>query len=552
MATLRSAYPDVQIPTDTTITKYVFDKVHKHSNQDKVAVVNAASGATISFAELTKQVLTFANGLKESLKLEPGQVVALVLPNSIEYYIAFFAVVGLRAVVSTFNPSYTKEEIHHQLVDCNARALITLSPLLDGCLQAAEGTQVDTVVCVGLVSDVQGVLRFEDVLLAGENPSEDLFAVPAQFDGKSTLAIVPYSSGTSGLPKGVMLSHANVLSNLMQVNSSPDLLNVDQNAVVSAILPFFHIYGLVSLLLNGLVNNVTMVLLPKFEPVAYLKSIQDHKITHLFIAPPVAGFLAKHPIVAQFDVSSVFDIFCGAAPLSESLAQACADRLKACVRQGYGMTELSPAVNVARFQPYGSPNPKYGSIGRLLPNLECRIVDPNTLEPVEAGQEGEVWYKGPNVMLGYLHNEKATRETLTEDGFLRTGDVGYVDDEGDFFITDRLKELIKVKGFQVAPAELEAMLKTHPEVLQAGVIGIPDDKSGEVPKAYVQLTKGLDAFSPEQLEALGKELITHCAASLAEYKTISQVEFLATVPVTASGKILRRELRLLAKQNQQQ
>ena len=303
----------------------------------------------------------------------------------------------------------------------------------------------------------------------------------------------------------------------------------------AAVLPFQHIYGMVVVMLASLRVGATVVTVPKFDPQQFLTVMQDQKITWAPIVPPIILFLAKHPIVDQFDLSHLRQIYCAAAPLDAETQSAAQKRLGCHVLQGYGMTELSPVSHLC------TPTmTKPGSVGKLLPNLQARIVDPSTGANLPAGlnNEGELWVKGPNVMQGYLGRPEATAETIVEDGWLRTGDLVSVDEEGYFFVRDRLKELIKCKGFQVAPAELEGLLLEHDGIADAAVIPIAHERHGEVPKAFV--VKAESAAGGDLDEEGVKAFI---APRVADYKHLAEVEFVEAIPKSASGKILRRVLR---------
>jgi acyl-CoA synthetase (AMP-forming)/AMP-acid ligase II len=274
-------------------------------------------------------------------------------------------------------------------------------------------------------------------------------------------------------------------------------------------------------------RGATIVTAPRFDMVQMLELTQKHRITRLFLVPPIVLGIAKHPIIDQYDLSSVKQIFSGAAPLGGELAEAAAARVGCSVAQGYGMTELSP---VSHAIPEGEVRP--GSSGTLLPNTRARLVDPET---GEAAEEGELWIAGPQVMKGYLNNPEATTLTIDAEGWLHTGDIARIDADGHLYIVDRLKELIKVKGFQVPPAELEALLIQHPEVADVAVIGIPDEVSGELPKAFI-VRKAGTSVSAATLSA-------YVAEHVATYKQVHHIEFIDAIPKSASGKILRRELR---------
>jgi 4-coumarate--CoA ligase len=280
----------------------------------------------------------------------------------------------------------------------------------------------------------------------------------------------------------------------------------------------------------GLAVGATIVTMPRFDLELFLQLHQDHGITRSFVAPPMVVALAKHPIIDNFDLSKLELVFSGAAPLSAELAIEAGARIDCEVVQGYGMTELSPDSHLT---PRGGF--KAGSVGVTAPNTELLIVDPAKGEPLGVGLDGEIWVRGPQVMMGYLNNPAATANTIDDDGWLHTGDIGHVDDEGHLFVVDRLKELIKYKGFQVPPAELEALLLTHPAIADAAVIGVPDDEAGEVPVGFVALKPGQ--------EATEADIIAFVAERVATYKQIRKVNFVESIPKSASGKILRRVLR---------
>jgi len=318
----------------------------------------------------------------------------------------------------------------------------------------------------------------------------------------------------------------------MSVNSD----NLDlQNETVMAVLPMFHIYGMTIVLLNSLCCGAKLVVVTAFQPDAFLATVERERCTLLYLAPPIVTFLVKSPLVDQYDLSSIKDMLCGAAPLSEELGAAVSKRCGAVTRQVYGMSELSPLATCMPFSRARGDQPNYESIGYLMPNMELMV---RRVDPKDPPNEGEMLLRGPNVMKGYLGNEQATRETIREDGWMHTGDVIRLAPDGAIHVIDRMKELIKVKGFQVAPAELEAKLKAHPSVYQAGVIGIPDERAGEVPKAFVQLKPDVPAGS-----VTAEELIRFAAKDSSGYKHIKEIEFIAEVPCSKAGKILRRQLR---------
>ncbi len=356
--------------------------------------------------------------------------------------------------------------------------------------------------------------------------------LPAQVpvDVTAHPAALPYSSGTTGLSKGVHLTHRNLVVNVDQTLA---MINLRPGDTTVAFLPFFHIYGLTVLMNLYLAHGATLVTMPRFELERFLALVQTHRPRALWCVPPVAIALAKSPLVDAYDLSSVTHLYSGAAPLGAELTRALTDRLGCQAVQAYGMTEMSPISHIT-----ASDRARAGAVGETVPGTECRIVDPETGTDCPRGTEGELWVRGPQVMRGYLNTPDATARTLTPEGWLRTGDLASFDAEGFLFIHDRLKELIKVKGFQVAPAELEAVLLTHPAVDDAAVVGVPDDEAGERPVAHVVLKPGTTATEA----ALQAHILDH----LSPYKALAAVRFAESIPKSASGKILRRLLRAAA------
>ena len=357
-----------------------------------------------------------------------------------------------------------------------------------------------------------------------EGGADDLPQV--EINAREDLVALPYSSGTTGVCKGVMLTHRNLVANLAQIAGSG---HDWRDETLVCVLPLFHIYGMVAIMNHGLYCGATVVTLPRFDFEQLLKTMQDYRVTFAHLVPPIVLALSKSPLVEAYDLSNLHTIFSGAAPLGADLARACSERLNCTVVQGYGMTETSPATHLSTRE-----HNKPGSVGLCVPGMECRLVSVETGEDVGVGERGEIHVRGPQVMKGYLGCPEATAETVDAEGWLHTGDVARVDEDGYFFIVDRAKELIKYKAFQVAPAELEAVLLTHRSVADAAVIPSPDDEAGEVPKAFVVVKEGHGLTEAEVLDFV--------AARVAPHKKVRRVEFVAQIPKSPSGKILRRLL----------
>ncbi|HVM07939.1 MAG TPA: 4-coumarate--CoA ligase family protein [Acidimicrobiales bacterium] len=503
--TFTSPLPDVELPT-TSITDYVLRRAS--DVPDRPALIDGPSGRTITYGELRELVRRLAGGLA-ARGFGKGSTLALMAPNIPEYAVVFHGVATAGGTVTTINPTYTPDEVRHQLQDSGATILVTVGMFKETAEKAIEGTGCKEVV---LIEEMAGLL--------GE-PIEQV-----DVDVHNDVVVLPYSSGTTGLPKGVMLTHFNLVANLAQIEP---VLESEDGETALAVLPFFHIYGM-QVLMNGLLaRGITVITMPRFDLEQALSLMQEHKVARFFAVPPMILAFAKHPIVDNYDLSSLKTIMSGAAPLGGDLTQEAADRVKCEIFQGYGMTELSPVTHAT---PPGQGKP--GSCGVTVPNTECRIVDPDGKD-LDVEGVGELWIRGPQVMKGYLNNDEATRSTIDDEGWLHTGDVGRFDADGHLYIVDRVKELIKFKGFQVAPAELEALVVTHPAVADVAVIGIPDVEAGELPKAFVVLKPGA--------EATEDDIKDFVKGKVATYKQLAMVEFVSEIPKSASGKILRRMLR---------
>jgi acyl-CoA synthetase (AMP-forming)/AMP-acid ligase II len=508
-----SPHPDVTVP-DLPLHEFVLADAMQRA--DQAALIDGPSGRTLTYGQLAGGVRRVAAGLA-ARGFAKGDVFAIYCPNVPEYALAFYGVSAAGGINTTISPLYTVEELVRQLTDAHARFLLTVPPFLAKALEAADRSGVEEVFVLG---EGEGATPFADLLTAGDTP-------PAvEIDPASDLVVVPYSSGTTGVNKGVMLTHRNLVANVCQ--GAPALLAGEGERLI-AVLPFFHIYGLVVLMCAAVSRGSTLVTMPRFDLEEFLRLLQDQRITRAYVAPPIVLALAKHPLVDKYDLSELKSIFSGAAPLDASLERACTERLGCEVIQGWGLTETSPVVTTNYNTP-GGPRP--GSVGVPLPNTEMRVIDPATGADVSRGETGELLVRGPQVMKGYLNAPEATAAMLDPDGWLHTGDLGTIDEQGYVFIVDRVKELIKYKGLQVAPAELEAVLLSHPKVADAAVVRFPDEEAGEVPKAFVVARDPVDPG----------ELMAYVAERVAPHKKVRQVEFVDEIPKAASGKILRRLL----------
>jgi acyl-CoA synthetase (AMP-forming)/AMP-acid ligase II len=509
----RSPYPSVEIPR-ATLPAFVLERAALHGAQP--ALIDGPTGRVITFADFCRQVPRAAAGLS-ARGLQRGDVCAIFSPNLPEYGIAFHAAALAGAATTTVSPLYTPTELARQLNEVRARFLFTAPALLPVAQAALAATAVEHIFVFG---DADGATPFASLLAdAGDTPR-------AQIDAENDLAALPYSSGTAGLPKGVMLTHRNMVASLCQMQAAGSIKRGDR---LICVVPCAHLYGLQVVVNLSLCAGATVVTMPRFEPTEFLQLMQDYQITRAPLVPPLVRLLARHPAVEHFDLSQLKHIHSGGAPLDPADARACAARLGCTVGYAYGQTEASPLTHMSdahdvRYEP--------GAVGCVLPLTECRIVDPETGAELGPHERGEVRTRGPQVMRGYLDDADATAAAFDEEGWLRTGDVGYADEGGYFYIVDRIKELIKYKGLQVAPAELEALLMAHPAVADAAVVPSPDEEAGEVPKAFVVL----------QGEASAEDLMAYVAARVAPHKKLRRVEFIAQIPRLPSGKLLRRLL----------
>jgi acyl-CoA synthetase (AMP-forming)/AMP-acid ligase II len=508
---IASPYPDVTVP-EQSLTSFVLAGAEERG--EKPALVDGLTGRTLSYRELAADVRGVGYGLRRR-GVRKGDVLAMCCPNSPDFAVAYYAALSVGAIVTTINPMATPADVAKQLEHSQARWLITTPELLEKSALAVAVAGIEEVFVFGTA---EGATPF--AALRGEDGPIDQVAV-----GPDDVAVLPYSSGTTGLPKGVVLTHRGLVANLC---GTAPVHRVRADDVLVAVLPLFHIYGMQVTMNLGLAAGATIVTMPRFELQSFLRILRDWRVTRADLVPPVVLALANDPAVEQYDLSSLRVVTSAAAPLGEELARRCAARLGCRVKQAYGMTELGGGTHFA--PDAGEDRPE--SIGRPLPGVECRVVDCATGVDVDPGQQGELLVRAPGAMRGYLGNEAATALTVDADGWLRTGDIVWADAEGWFFIVDRVKELIKYKGYQVAPAELEAVLLSHPAVADAAVVGAADEEAGEVPKAFVTL----------RAPASEDEIVEFVARTVAPYKKVRRLEFVEQIPKSPSGKILRRVL----------
>jgi len=509
----RAPEEPVVIP-EISLTRMLLDRAARRA--DKPAFIDAASGQTMTYLQWGDAVRKTAAGLAGH-GLRKGDVFAICSPNLPEYAVALHAVSLLGGVSTTINPLYTPAELAHQLKDAGAKYLVTAPTFL---AKAREATRECGLREVFVFGEGEGATPFASLQQDGTD------VPPVAIEPRRDLFVLPYSSGTTGLPKGVMLTHYNLVANILQSERAIGMREAD---VVLGVLPFFHIYGMVVIMNLSLHVGATVVTMPRFDLEKCLEAMQNYGVTFAPVVPPIFLAFAKHPLVDKYDLSRLLTLLSGAAPLAADIAQMAGARLGCQLMQGYGMTETSPVTHSTRRATAGRT---VAGIGPPLPNTEAKVVDVLTGAELGPNHEGEICVRGPQVMKGYHQRPEATAALIDAEGWLHTGDVGYADDSGCFFVVDRVKELIKYKGLQIAPAELEAVLLGHPAVADAAVIPVPDEEAGQVPKAFVVLRS----------ETTPEEIIRYVAERVAPYKKVRFLEVTDQIPKSPSGKILRRVL----------
>ncbi|RLN46303.1 hypothetical protein BBJ29_003781 [Phytophthora kernoviae] len=509
-----SPHPKVDIP-NKTIWDVVGDQLSVH--KDKPAFIDGITHEKMTFGQIYERARNFAVALaKDGVK--KGDVVILHSFNCLDYPMAILALTSLGAVCSPASHLFLPDELA-------ASFIITHKELETTAVEAAKLCGVDKkfIYTMGHATEISQDLKSVDKMVEIRDYSFKFEKIDPE-----TNVLLPFSSGTTGIPKGVALSARNILSNALQVDHVEDL-----HGFSLGLVPFFHIYGIKMMHLS-LYQGAAKVILPRFDHDTFLNALSTYKIRTAHIAPPLALFLAHHPVVEKYDISATKYLVSAGAPMGKGVEKLVKDRLGITMKQAYGMTEASPGVN------YGEEvYRKSGSVGRLLPNTQLRVKCTATGVDLPIGESGELLYKGPQVMIGYSNNAEANKSVFTEDRFLRTGDIGYIDSDGFVFIVDRVKELIKYKGHQVAPAELEDVLNHHPQISDACCIRGKDAFGEEIPKAYVVLK---DPTNAAKLTEEG--VMDFVASKVAPFKKVRQVEFIDAIPKSATGKILRRELQV--------
>jgi 4-coumarate--CoA ligase len=528
---VRSPYSDVVIPEDLSLADYVWKDVDNWP--DNIALICGMTGRQYTYEMAHNMSKKFGSALLR-MGAKRGDVLGMVVPNIPEFPIAFMGAAGVGVTLTTMNPTYRPEEIARQLENSNCKYILTIGLFLSNIRQACEiYGGIEKIIVLGMEEKPDDCHSFIEMLITDDG---SLYGSNKDtFDAVEDTVVLPYSSGTTGPPKGVSLTHYNIIANMAQLSHSginvikPPVDGVQDTTV--AVLPFFHIYAMNTIMTLGLQMGTKIVTLPKFEPAEYLKTLATYKPTFLNLVPPLVSFLSTNPAVKAQHMASVRTVSGGASVFGPALIEKFLQRFPKVesFREGFGMTESSPVTHV---QPENGA--RLGGCGHPIPNTIAKIVDLETGQALPADMDGELMVAGPQVMKGYYGNKKATNATI-KDGWLLTGDIAKYDETGQFVIVDRLKELIKVKGLQVAPSELEDLIRRHPGVDDVAVVGVPDDRAGELPRAYVVR---------KNRNVLEQSIIDWVAEKVAPHKKLGAgVMFVETLPKNQTGKVLRRELK---------
>ncbi|KAH7378246.1 hypothetical protein BKA66DRAFT_571676 [Pyrenochaeta sp. MPI-SDFR-AT-0127] len=537
----KSPFPDVEIP-DVDLWGLMFDRKTRDFSDDKVIYRAIDSNRKYTFADVKDLATLFGEGLRNLWDWQKNDILALYAPNDIDIPPVIYGTFFAGGIVTPANPGYSADELAYQLKNSGAQALVTTKQFLETALKATKtvGIPDDRIILLGAErDDTHRVKHWTNI-----RKTSGALRYRRRRAKPEDLSFLAYSSGTTGLPKGVELTHRNIVADLLIIHGAVGNWYSSGKDKILGVLPFFHIYGLTGLIHQTLHRGIEVVVMPAFDMKTFLRVVQEHKITFIYVAPPVIVRLSRDKMVDNYDLSSVKMITSGAAPLSKELVDTVYKRLNIKINQAYGLSETSPMTHT---QPWNEWYSSVGSVGKMFPNMRAKYMSAEGKE-LGPGEAGELWLSGPNIFKGYWKNEAATKDSITEDGFFKTGDIGFQDEHHNFYITDRVKELIKYKGFQVPPAELEGKLMDNELVDDVAVIGVNDDQQHtEVPRAYVvaSRSKGTSAG-----EADAKNIIEWMESKVANHKRLrGGIVFIDEIPKSASGKILRRMLKERSKED---
>ncbi|XP_014612523.1 PREDICTED: 4-coumarate--CoA ligase 1-like [Polistes canadensis] len=525
--------PPRTLETNISLGQFILDNLRKH--YDHVFEINAETGQFLTYKDMLEKTVKLTEALKKR-NIKVGDKVSIIAENHCNWFVAMYASIYLGTVVAPMNPTYTEVELKHvlsiskpQIIFVSRRTEKLVSKVAPSLPWNIELIELDDKALNSNVPTIESLLKTIDYDIDYHR-----YTIVDIGDNKKRPVVILCSSGTTGLPKGVALSHWNLL-NLATTIGTPDYLGITKGSRLLAFLPFYHGYGF-GMIILATCNGSTAVRITNFSPDLLFKSIEKYRINFLPLVPSVLIILAKHPAAPTYDFRSVKRAFCGAAPLPKEILMEAKKRLNIkSIENGYGMTELTVVTGISN-----KTGNNDSALNNIVPGVKCKIINPETQETLGPMQKGELCVKGDHIlMLGYYNNLKATNETVDKDGWLHTGDIGYYNEAGDLYVIDRLKELIKYKGYQVSPVEIEVLLLSHPAVKDVAVAGKPDELAGELPTAFI-------AKQPNS-EVNPQEIIDFVKNQLSPHKWLrGGVHFLESIPRNSTGKVMRRELRNLA------
>lgn len=539
------------MPTDVTVWEWLFDEASPASplngtipEQDLAGYADAHTGERLSWRDVRDLATHISTALVREYALRPGQTLALFSRNTVWYPVALFAASRVGARVSGASPAYTVDEMAHALRVADAAFIATHPASIAVAAAAARRVGIPAAHIFLLDGALDGYTTVQDLVRRGSaygpGAQASVVRIPPGATNRDVCAFLSFSSGTTGVPKAVMIAHQNVIAQALQMIP---LTPADHKRVL-CVLPLFHITGIVHAMHLPVAINAEVLMLPAFTMPSMLETIVAHQIKEVLLVPPLLIRLVRDPVVQKYDLRCIRRFSSGAAPVSDEILSLLEQKFPGTgFKQGYGMTESCSCITAHPLEAQAD-FARARTVGTLVPSTEIKLIKADSDGggggggEAQVGEHGEILARGPQVVMGYLGNAQATRETFDADGFLHTGDQGTIDAAGYLTITDRIKEMIKVKGIGVAPAEIEDLLLGHPAVEDCAVLGIPDDRAGERPKAYVVLKHGHDAS-----QSLGLRILEYVQARKVRHKWVKEVEFISEIPKSASGKILRRVLR---------